>query len=110
MTGVKKWHRSVEGKRFHRSLGRFLATRIPREGTLGLKYRSAFESLTNQSDALKAISSVRTHLYIDLDYYNTSIQEDVDILEFINYSIPLLNEVEAKVFDDVNSSLTEDEI
>ena len=111
LIGIKKWHRSVEGKRFHRSLGRFLSTRIPREGTLGLQSAGdTFESLGSQSETLKAISSVRTHLYINLDYYNSSIQEDADLLEFITYSVPILNEVEIKVFDDTNSTLTEDEL
>ena len=100
----------LKGKDFNRSLGRFLATRIPREGTLGFHQNRTFESLGSQSETLKAISSVRTHLYIDLDYYNTSVQEDVERLEFITYSIPILNEVEIKIFDDVDSNLTEDEV
>ena len=37
MRGIKRFHRSTEGKRFHRQLGRFLATRDTDKGILSYR-------------------------------------------------------------------------
>jgi hypothetical protein len=116
LTGIHKWHRSVQGKRFHRALGRFLATRIIRPKlltTLGTHFekqkKERYESLDIlQDQALKAISSIRTHLYIDLGYYQ-SLEEEADLFQLLEHAIPLLNAVELKLFENSEAELTEDE-
>lgn len=84
MRGIKNFHRSTKGKQFHRSLGRFIATRFTgqsifqkdppeRESDEAL---SVFDSL----DTLKAISSLRTHIYIESEYF-MPFSEYVEFLE-----------------------------
>ena len=84
MRGIKNFHRSTKGKQFHRSLGRFIATRF--SGQSPLDYykdkKSAGESLSvfESLDTLKAISSLRTHVYIESEYF-MPFSEYVEFLE-----------------------------
>lgn len=102
LSGIHRFHGSVQGKRFHKSMGRFLATRI-------------FQSidrpilLDDVNEHLKAISSVKTHLYIEADYY-MPLQEEVDFRLFVDYAIPILNGVEAKLFADSEYCPTDEEM
>jgi hypothetical protein len=108
LLGIKKFHRSVRGKRFHRAMGRFLATRIFRDKLPKLQKR--FESLdTLQIDFLKACSSIRTHLFIEGDYYQP-LEEEADLFQLLEYAIPVLNSIELKVFQDSNENLDDDEL
>lgn len=66
MRGIRKFHRSIAGKKFHRSISRFLLT------------RESFDRV----ELLKAVSSLRTHLFIDLDYYR-QLDEAVDFEIFV---------------------------
>ena len=92
MKGIKGFHKSTEGKRFHRSLGRFLATR--ESGMRFLKNEALDLSLANEwVEALKAISSLRTHLFIELDYYH-AISEEVDLHILVEEAIPSLSRLE----------------
>lgn len=81
MKGIKAFHKSTEGKRFHRSLGRFLATRMHSgdKGKLTMGYGERFESL-------KGISSLRTHLYIDTMYYRP-LDEQVDFDLYLDEAV-----------------------
>lgn len=108
LRGIRKWHRSVKAKRFHRAMGRYLATRIfrPKMSTLANRYES-LDPLQDQ--ALKAISSMRTHLYIDLGYYQ-SLEEEADLFCLLEYAIPILNDIEVKLFQDSETELTPDEL
>ena len=107
LKGIRKWHTSVRGKRFHRALGRFNATRIFRDKLP--KLGTHWESLDPlQDQALKAISSIRTHLYIDMGYYQ-SVEEEADLFQLLEYAIPLLNDIEVKLFNDSDAELSEDE-
>jgi len=117
LRGIRKWHKSVKAKRFHRAMGRYMATRIfrPKMSTLATymkdrnKGRNRFESLDPlQDEALKAISSMRTHLYIDLGYYQ-SLEEEANLFQLLEYAIPLLNTIEIKLFADSESALEPDE-
>ncbi len=108
LRGIHKFHRSIEGKRFHRGLSRFLATHITRtHGSTSKSLRG--ESLDAlQCETLKGLSSLRTHLYIENDYY-MPLQENIEFVSFLEYSIPLLNNIELKIFHDATAELTEDE-
>jgi hypothetical protein len=99
LKGIKSWHKSTAGKRFHRNLGRFLSTRI---------FRPKNESF-DKYETLKAVSSLRTHLYIEGEYYS-SLDEQVDYERFVEYAQPLLIDTEVKLLEDRVEEITEDEI
>lgn len=100
LSGIKRFHRSVRGKRMHRAMGRFLATRI---------FKGEALNLNDAHDALKAISSIRTHIYIEADYY-MPLQEEVDFREFVDYAIPLLGHLEFSLFEDSEYVPLDDEL
>lgn len=89
LRGIRKFHRSIAGKKFHRSLSRFLLTR---------------ESY-DRVDLLKSASSLKTHLYIDLDYYR-GLDEAVDFEIFVESITELINHLENNILlgKDINSS------
>jgi hypothetical protein len=104
MRGIKAFHKSVEGKRFHRNLGNFLATRL-----LGNDYgRPNNPSVSESIESLKALNSAKTHLYIELEYYH-QVHEQVELDEFTyNYAHTLFRDIENKIIKQRN--LTENEI
>ena len=77
LKGIKKWNKSTQGKRFHRALGRFNALREENSDVLYLD----FDTIT---DALFAISSIETHLFLELKYYETDIEALSDFLEILH--------------------------
>ena len=108
LRGLHKFHSSIRGKRMHRALGRFLATRILRPHLKPLHKR--YESLDSvQFEALKALSSYRTHMYIEGDYWQP-LEEEADLYSLLEYAIPLLNEIEIKLYKNPDEELNEDEL
>ena len=91
LSAIRRWHRSVKGKRFHRLLGRFLSLRYFRPGPGRLKL-----SREQYLDLAKSISSLRTHYYIELGYYG-SIDEEVSLHLLVEELLPLLIEVEERL-------------
>ena len=88
----------------HRSIGRFLSTKIMRSSQ-----KNHDESLdVLQMDALKALSSYKTHAYIENDYYSP-LSESEEYFSFLEYMIPLLNNIEWKIYQDAETELNEDE-
>lgn len=94
MAGIKKWHGSTEGKRFHRALGRYNAThdykREPKESFTESHFHEFVETL-------KALSSLRTHLFIELDYYHP-LNEQVDLEILVEESHPVIQRLEERLF------------
>lgn len=84
MRGIKNFHKSTKGKQFHRSLGRFIATRFTGETPLDhyKDMKSSGESLSvfDSLETLKSISSLRTHIYIESEYF-MPFSEYVEFLE-----------------------------
>jgi hypothetical protein len=73
--GLKKWHQSTQGKRFHRALGRFNAL------------RENYNSLDTITDALFGLNSIETHLILELKYYEPDIEALSQFLEiFENFN------------------------
>lgn len=104
--GIKAFHKSVEGKKFHRNLGRFLATRITRD-KLSDRHDESFSILENL-EYIKALNSAKQHLYIELDYFHTMI-EQVQLESLVmEYAVPLFRSIEEKMV--FNEELTDDEI
>lgn len=102
MRGIKKFHKSTSGKKFHRQLARYAATRLSRKSSL-------HEVDLTSDDFLTAVSSMRTHMYIDLGYYKPLVEE-LEYLELLEYVIPILNEVELKFISRKYSELTAEEL
>lgn len=99
MRGIKSYHRSTEGKRFHRNLGNFLATRLFRKDE-GISGAALYE-------AAKAVTSARTHLYIELQYYH-QLMEQYEVEALIERAIPILTAIESKIISG-EKDLSEDE-
>lgn len=106
MKGIKSYHKSTEGKRFHRNLGRFIASRELKSGRYK---REALDSIlvTEVSDFLKALSSLKTHIFIELDYYHP-VDEEVDLHIFLEEAIPVISRVEKALID--GTEILEDDL
>lgn len=83
MKGIKKFHKSTRGKRFHRNLGRFLATRELK----GLAYAECQELVV-------PITSCLTHSFYELSWY-------MNIEDQVHYEIFL-----DEIYEEVLSILT----
>ena len=127
MKGIKDYHKSTQGKKQHRQLGNWLATHNFYDGIFKdtiVSYKNSgsldgideiyscpikigFMSITERNNVLKAISSVRTHLHIESDYYRT-LFEDLDFNILLDEAITTLYRVEKKFIEYPISILTED--
>ena len=83
MKGIKNFHRSTKGKRFHRAMSSFL---LNHESFKEMVHPPLFETL-------KAVNSLKTHLYIELEYY-MPVNEYMDLIEVLEHLIPCTNRVE----------------
>lgn len=92
MKGIKRFHKSTKGKRFHRAMSRFMINN-PQENL----------TIFQKAEISKAISSVKTHLYIELEYYQP-IFERIETEQLVVSTVPVLNRIESKIFDDKNLS------
>ena len=110
MKGIKKWHRSLDGKRFHRAMGRHLASRIAKDKANPLLDReTSLQRSESINPALIAVSSMRTHLYLEKEYYTPLLEDAVEIYSLIDYAIPHLQRIEEKLFANPTATLTADE-
>lgn len=86
MKGIDNFHKSTDGKRFHRNMGKFLATRDFGDMSIFAKSKdddtelSSLASLSADERAtfMKALSSLKTHLYVETEYYHP-ITDHVDL-------------------------------
>lgn len=102
MKGIKTFHKSTAGKKFHRSLGRFLATRD--NYTSG----SLLGTREGLSETLKALSSVKTHGYIEIEYYH-SLNEEIEYWIFMEEMIPVIDRIEKHVLSKQTEKIEEDD-
>lgn len=106
MKGIKAFHKSVKGKRFHRRLGRFLATRITRKKTNADE--NAYTMLLTKQSYLKGLNAAKQHILVELEYFH-QLQEQIEIEEFlVDYAFPYFKLIEEKILSD--DELTEDEV
>lgn len=99
MKGIKAFHKSTEGKRFHRNLGNFLSTRF--------SGNSRDRKVAEMCEFLKSLSSAKTHMLIELTYYH-SIEEQVELESLVfQYAQPYFKNIEDKVI--AGEALSEDE-
>jgi hypothetical protein len=97
MKGIKKFHASTEGKKMHRMLARFLATRDSRSS---LYKRESYEPhlMGEVSETLKALSSLNTHLYIEQEYYqNPDDQLEFDLL--MDEAVPAIHRIQLGILN-----------
>lgn len=101
MKGIKAFHKSTEGKRFHRSLGNHLARKVTDE--------SKKLNLFDMTEAVKGVCSAKTHLYIELEYFH-QVHEQLELEELIlDNAITYLNKIEKKLLSGGNLSEDEEE-
>lgn len=101
MRGIKSFHRSTEGKRFHRNLSRFLLRKEFNGFLTGRPLASRNESIDfwEKADAIKAISSAKTHLFIELEYYH-GMYEQMGLEDLVLNHVSTLNSIEEKILHD----------
>jgi hypothetical protein len=105
MKGIRKFHRSTQGKRMHRNLGRYLATREPatlmktyqtekdkekeRGGSSSLGLRKVTENL----EFLISVMSACTHALVEKRYYEVGLDESVQYDLFLEELLKHTQEV-----------------
>lgn len=107
LKGIKAFHKSVKGKRFHRQLGRFLATRIFRQKSKAAN-EAFFDMLLAKREYLKGLNSAKQHLLVEMNYFH-QLNEQVELEELItDYAYPFLQSIEDAVIED--RELEEDQV
>jgi len=102
MRGIKAYHRSTAGKRFHRQMSRFLV-RKTFDGLLsGRKHLFSESNYSEISEALKALSCVKTHLFIELGYYHPMYEQVGLELFVMDYCTSAINEIEQCILHNRN--------
>jgi hypothetical protein len=105
MKGIKAFHKSTEGKRFHKRLGRFLATRLFRSKSTN---EDAYQDLLIKQTYLKGLNAAKQHLFVELEYFHL-LEEQADLELFItDHAIPMFISIEESILYD--EELNEDQI
>jgi len=110
LKGIRDFHSSTAGKRFHRNLGRFLATRETE--TLLRAYQKEKEAerelralnlrkVQENLEFLIAVLSAGVHALIEERYYRASVDEAVDYKLFLEELLKKLKEVLDWLFNEV---------
>jgi len=90
--GMKKWHKSTKGKRFHRSLGRFNALREESTSDIKLSQKMVI-------DALLSLSSIETHMLLELKYYEPDFNALSEFLLIVEIFHEEANSIKADLID-----------
>jgi len=83
MKGISQFHKSTKGKQFHRKLNRFLTMK---------ENLSPSESIA----VVKALSSLKTRLLIEMEYYN-SIDYDISLRLLLEEYNPVITSIENSI-------------
>jgi len=110
--GIEKWTKSTSGKRFHRALGRFNALREKaylyyNDLTPSSTYVEL--SMAQVNDALLGLSSIETHLYLELQYYEADAEAMVQFLHLVNSFIEDASILKTKLLETYISGKIENE-
>jgi len=108
LKGIRSFHSSTEGKRFHRNLGRYLSTRdsdsllklyqAEKEKERGNNYRLDVRKVSENLEFLITALSAGVHGLIEKRYYNVSIDEAVEYDLFLEELLRKVVEVIEWVF------------
>ena len=108
LKGIRRFHNSTQGKRFHRNLGRFLATRDvetilkawQREKGNERDERSLdLRKLSENLELAIALLSSAVHALIEKRYYDASIEEAVQYNIFLEELLRVVQEFVQWLFD-----------
>lgn len=91
LRSIRRFHSSIQGKRFHRNLGRFLSNRIFREPLINASMFQT-ESYNDVKDLLKSLSSLETQLYIHMDNYRP-VSDEINFDIFKDSVVPITIQV-----------------
>jgi len=92
LKGIRAFHKSVAGKRFHRRLGNFLASRITRKKEKPTEALE-FNTLMSKQASLKGLTSAKQHLFVELEYFH-QLEEHIQLEEFlIDYALPYFRNI-----------------
>ena len=101
LRGIRGFAKSVEGKKFHRNLAKFVANKEP--GHLLNRYESA--------ELVTYLSSFRTHALLELNYYKP-LSEEVEFFNAIESLLSLIDTNSMVILESVYSyndfKITED--
>jgi len=106
LKGIKRFHRSTTGKKFHRALGRFIATRLYDRDGFGLtKERAKERQGANESysdlheviEVLQGLSSLKTHAFVEMEFYHP-LTEEIEYRMFMEELLPFLERLEKKLW------------
>ena len=84
MSAIKRYHKSIEGKRMHRKLARFLSTKEPLKNMSMLTMRDTSEMIGD----LDCLASDMTK------YYHSYYHPDADIVEALNLKEDVTDKIE----------------
>jgi hypothetical protein len=93
MKGIKRFHKSTAGKRFHRKLSRFILTRdskkVSKTDSKERKDEAQAANYFNKIDTATSINSAISHLICELNYYHP-FDEHIEVEEATYFLLPLL--------------------
>jgi len=103
LRGIRSFHSSTEGKRFHRNLGRYLTTRdsdsllksyqVEKEKERESGYRLDIRKVSENLEFLIGAISAGVHGLIEKRYYRVSIDEEVEYDLFLEELLKKVVEV-----------------
>jgi hypothetical protein len=116
LKGIKRFHKSTTGKKFHRALGRFISSRIYNKTDSLLHDRGAERkaaanesvSLNEVIDVLQGLSSLKTHAFVEFEFYHP-LTEEIEYRMFMEELLPFLERVEKRLWQGSTSFCEEDE-
>jgi hypothetical protein len=109
LRGMKRFHNSTEGKRFHRNMSRFLSSRYFHPTMKSIINRDREQSdkesrhvkedlnIFDLAEILKALTSSKTHMLIELEYF-MPLTEEVEYWSFLDEILPALDVIEKKLW------------
>lgn len=119
MQGIKRFHSSTQGKRFHRNLGRFLSSRYfnPTLRSIVSQDREQDDkesrhvkeelSVYDLAEIIKALLSCKTHALIELEYF-LPLEEEVSYWELLDVLLPGIDKIEKSLW--LGHRLNEDDL
>ena len=90
LKGIRQFAKSVEGKKFHKNLANFITNR--ETGHFLNRYES--------SELVSHLSSFRTHILLELNYYKP-LSEEVDFFNAVEAMIKLVDGYSAEILESV---------
>jgi hypothetical protein len=92
LKGIRDFAKSVEGKKFHKNLGNWIANREP----------GHFLDRYETSELLSQLSSFRTHILLELNYYKP-LSEEVEFFNAVESMIKLVDGYSTQMLESIYS-------